>query len=57
MICQKTTDFEDISNGGHFEIKMLKLENGKVNVGSNKFPFLRGIDYSERKELLFFCCL
>ena len=50
----KATDFEEISNEGHFEIKMLKLENGKANAGSNKFPFLRSINlFWEERAVVF----
>ena len=27
----KTVELEENANGGHFEIKILKLENGEVN--------------------------
>ena len=46
MICQKLWILRRMLMEGISmeEIKMLKLGNGEVNAGSNRFPFFRSID-------------
>ena len=50
----KTVNFEKNANEWRFEIKMLNLENSKVNADSNNFPLLQSIDlFCEERGVIF----